>query len=253
MNTNKVIFHSQKTTTTSSSTNTTNTNDTPSTNPHLVTQRNNIVNHNPSFISRKTFRSHSPPLPSCSLPFPQMRCISTNIFSKPSLNPDHFIITNNIIRYVGMTRSEHRYIFLNKTIDNNSSLYNFRWTVRLLTTSPWLGVGLCDSVQVTKNNFKFSSNDAQRNHGSFLISSNKYSWNCNVSSENNKLISISEMKKGEEIKMEYDLSSKRLCFEINGNTLELTCVVPAFPGEKLTPCVVFLHKDDAIEVVSANF
>ena len=239
MNTNKVMFHSHI--------------PPPSTlnnNTHLVTQqRNNIINHNPSFISRKTFRSRSPP----QSPYPQLKCIPTNIFSKPLINPEHFIITNNIIRYIGITRCEHRYIFLNKTIDINSALSKFRWTIRLLTTSPWLGIGLCDYDQVAKNNFKFSSNDAQRNHGSFLISSNKYSWNCNVSAENNKLINISEMKKGEEVKMEYDLLSKRLSFEIDGNMLELTCVVPVFPGEKLTPCVMFLHKDDAIEVVSANF
>ena len=255
MNTNKVIFHSQKTTT-SSNTNNNNTRVDSNVPPLTTTnvnnntqvvaqQRNNPINHNPSFISRKTFRSNTPPQPP--------KCISTNIFTKPIINPEHFIITNNIIRYIGITRCEHRYIFLNKTIDINSSLSKFRWTIRLLTTSPWLGIGLCDSNQVAKNNFKFSSNDAQRNHGSFLISSNKYSWNCNVSTENNKLISISEMKKGEEIKMEYDLLSKRLSFEINGTMLELTCVVPVFPGEKLTPCVVFLHKDDVVEVVSANF
>ena len=254
MNTNKVIFHSQKTTTASNTNVVSNAPPLTTTNTVNNTQivpqhRNNTINHNPSFISRKTFRSNTPPQP----PFPHTKCISTNIFTKPIINPEHFIITNNIIRYIGITRCEHRYIFLNKTIDINSSLSKFRWTIRLLTTSPWLGIGLCDCNQVAKNNFKFSSNDAQRNHGSFLISSNKYSWNCNVNTENNKLISISEMKKGEEIKMEYDLLSKRLSFEINGTMLELTCVVPVFPGEKLTPCVVFLHKDDAIEVVSANF
>jgi hypothetical protein len=68
-NTSKVIFHSQKTTsnndvvnvTSSTTTNNNNSNNNNNNTPFVTQQRNNTINHNPSFISRKTFRSTTPP------------------------------------------------------------------------------------------------------------------------------------------------------------------------------------------------
>ena len=58
----------------------------------------------------------------------------------------------------------------------------------------------------------------QSSHGAFLISSNDYSWNCNVPEENNAYIKAG-IRKGMKITLKYNNKSQELTF-ITDNNIE---------------------------------
>ena len=49
-----------------------------------------------------------------------------------------------------------------------------KWTVKIIKLVSWIGVGVCHKDKIVSENFNF--NYSNIGHGSYLISSNGYSW-----------------------------------------------------------------------------
>ena len=173
-----------------------------------------------------------------------------------SLNMSNFIcVDGNIARYHCTAKPEHRFLFAQTSFDVNSYSGKYSFSVKFHNTSVWIGVGLCDKEQVIANKMKFASPIRNFNHGCYIISSNAYSWNCSISAENNVVIEqnkMPNMTKGSTIDIEFNQKLKTLVFKGN-KTVTLSNVVPITKGNtKLTPCVLFLHTGDSIEMHIKN-
>jgi hypothetical protein len=49
-----------------------------------------------------------------------------------------------------------------------------KWQIKIVKLASWIGVGVCHINEIKKANFNF--NYTNTGHGSYLISSNGYSW-----------------------------------------------------------------------------
>ena len=97
-------------------------------------------------------------------------------------------------------------------------------------------------------------NDRNAYHGSYLISTNGYTWNCNNEEENNRQIELPEISKGTIMEIIFNKAAKQLTFKVGGSTVKLTNVTPLIAGDKmLTPCVVFLHSGNSVEFLDVKF
>lgn len=178
-----------------------------------------------------------------------------DFFDKQNLKKT-IVVTGKIARYISTEKPEHTYLFVNKSIDVKNCSDLKTWKIKFLTNSLWLGVGVCDKKKVISNNMKFISpkRDQADFHGSYLISSNGYSWNCNEPEENNKVISLPVIEKGSIIEITYNNRAKELIFSVNTYSVKLTKVKPVFENNtKLTPCVLFLHNGNSVEFTDINF
>ena len=92
------------------------------------------------------------------------------------------------------------------------------------------------------------------NNGSFLISINGYSWNCNVLKENNVPINFPNIHdEGIEkiFKVVFNPKKFILSFFIKNKNVPfatLTKVLPISGNNVLTPCIVFIFNGDSVEV-----
>ena len=172
-------------------------------------------------------------------------------FDEKNINK-YIKITNNIAKYQPETISEHVFLFINEIYDiNPKTQKNIIWSIKLITNSKWIAFGLCDKEKVKLNKGKFClpSKIEHFNNGSYLISNNGYSWNCNNIKENNKKFDFPRFDKiKNEFILEFNAFENKLKFFSSGKSLcILNNVIPLVSPYKLTPCVVFLNKNDCIE------
>ena len=165
-------------------------------------------------------------------------------------------IVGTLARFTSNTRPEHTFLFTSKNIDTTTCSDFPSWKIKFLSSSLWLGVGLCDKKKVLTNKMRFVSprNDRNAYHGSYLISTNGYTWNCNNEEENNRQIELPEISKGTIMEIIFNKAAKQLTFKVGGSTVKLTNVTPLIAGDKmLTPCVVFLHSGNSVEFLDVKF
>ena len=171
-------------------------------------------------------------------------------FDMKNINPN-IKIEDNTARYNVSNVSEHVFLFVNPIFDIDSSNKNtILWTIKLLNLSKWIAFGLCDKEKVKLNKGKFclSSKNEHFNNGAYLVSNNGYSWNCNNLNENNKQISFPSFDENNEFTLEFNPSDSELTFLSKEKVFcKLTSVKPHINPFKLTPCIVFLNKNDCIE------
>lgn len=144
-------------------------------------------------------------------------------------------------------KQAHLFLFSNYKIEHDK---NVSWKVTMLDyTYGWIGIGACIKEVAISNQYKFSSQNKDFYHGNFLISSNKFSWNSNVPSENNlSLPDLPPFHKGIEIIMSFDHQARTLTFKINDYSLTLTSILThPKKGVSLVPCVLFLNMGDNVE------
>ena len=171
-------------------------------------------------------------------------------FDMKNINPN-IKIDDNVARFNTSNVSEHVFLFVNPIFDIDSSNKNtILWTIKLLNLSKWIAFGLCDKEKVKLNKGKFclSSKNEQFNNGAYLVSNNGYSWNCNNMNENNKQISFPSFEENNEFTIEFNPIDSELSFLSKEKVFcKLTLVKPHINPFKLTPCIVFLNKNDGIE------
>ena len=165
-------------------------------------------------------------------------------------------IVGNRITYNSKRKNEHIYVFLDNKFDidlNDKKEKSF--TLKLFCKSSWLAFGLCDKEKVLLNKGKFCMPSISNfNNGSFLISINGYSWNCNVLKENNVPINFPNIHdEGIEkiFKVVFNPKKFILSFFIKNKNVPfatLTKVLPISGNNVLTPCIVFIFNGDSVEV-----
>ena len=151
------------------------------------------------------------------------------------------LITNNKVALNSTGKLEHKYVFANVDLEKDRE-----WKVTLSITSNWAAVGVCLKELVIANKYKFITNNPNFSNATFAISTNGYSWNCNVPAEHNTNIPnfSSPILKGDVVTFKYSAEEKELTYAI-GNKLsgKLTSVNPS-KGFNLVPCLIFLHMGD---------
>ena len=172
-------------------------------------------------------------------------------FDMKNLN-NNIKIDNNYAKFCAQTVTEHVFLFINPIYDINYKEKNIiKWSIKLNNLSKWIAFGICDKEKVLINKGKFclSSKNETFNNGSYLISNNGYSWNCNNSNENNKKIEFPSFEQNQLFIIEFNPILKEISFFDNNKKeiTKLTKVIAHVHPFKLTPCVVFLNKNDSIE------
>ena len=177
---------------------------------------------------------------------PQNKDDFNNIFDVSSLPPG-VIVKENSVKCVENQKTEHKYIFTKFDIDMKNPKIT-EWQVIFHPYSCWIGVGLCDRKQVIENDLKFFATKSLFKSGTFCISTNGYTWNGNMVSENNIHInSFPIIKEGEVGSFYYYPEKKELQYKIGKKyTGKLTQVYPT-KGDHLTVCVLLLNPKDEVE------
>ena len=99
---------------------------------------------------------------------------------------------------------------------------------------------------VINNNYKFTNttSDGKLAHSFFGISSNGFTWNKNVLSENNKKIEGMKFSSNQVVKIFYDATNLTLNFKIDNHNITLNKVY-SDEDTSLVPCIIFLKNGDS--------
>lgn len=140
------------------------------------------------------------------------------------------------------TKNEHKFAMANNVCNDT----NCEWKVTINELSGWLGIGVCLKELVASNKFKFSSSRTTFLHGTFMVSTNGYSWNTNNEEENNKYVDgFPKLKAGDEVKFKFEYDKEELTIKVGSFSFVMTDV--CYPkGNALVPCVVFLMPGDKV-------
>lgn len=169
-----------------------------------------------------------------------------SLFDRVHISP-YFKINNNRVKYDISTRTKHNYLLGSKGIELQNKNCITSWNITLLTQTHWIAFGICDKDRVLYNNLEFPSNQKDFDHGSFLISSNGLTLNSNFSEENNKVIDMPDINKGDKLAFQYNPMTQSLTLSFKESTYYLTHVYPN-RGNKLVICILFFHPHDEIEI-----
>jgi len=158
---------------------------------------------------------------------------------------DLFIINNNIIESKFFMSKKQYYIFFNQKFDiPKTSPKQYIIEFKLLKDTQWLGLGLCDKKVVKNNHFEFfpsRAKDGKRpNIGTYFISTNKMSWNCNNKNQCKKFLQIIH-KKDTLIKCILSPKECELEFKCNNNSIVKFNNVRCFKSDYFSPCLIFLY------------
>lgn len=174
--------------------------------------------------------------------------IDQNIYDKVNKS-NKIYISGPIARYISTGQVEHVFVFGSRGINCAFDKGIFSWNITILTNPKWIAIGLCDKEEVLNNKMKFIMVNPKNKHGSFLVSSNQYSWNCLSEQENNMKISFPKMEKGSNVELAYDIDGNKLTFTSNYKSFTLSKVKPVLPEHKiLTPCILFLNDGDSVKM-----
>lgn len=130
---------------------------------------------------------------------------------------------------------------------------NLEFEMKLVTVKGWIGIGLISKYKYQKNEFKFlkdSKGKAFEDHGSFLLSSNGYSWNCNNEQENNVRVKEGALfSSGDTVKIVFDSLMKTLTFKFMTTQEEYKLTNISINNDiSLTPCAIFLREGDSVTI-----
>ena len=112
----------------------------------------------------------------------------------------------------------------------------------------WIGVGVCLQKIIVNANYKF--NYTQTYHGSYLISSNGYSWS-HSQTQFNSCQNAYNFVDGDIIKITLNLAKKQVSFQ---NTKKSNCITLEIidpPAEDCyVPCVNMCNPGDEVELIN---
>lgn len=147
--------------------------------------------------------------------------------------------------------TKHEYCFTHFDIDPSVKGIVTEWQFKVNVNSSWIGFGLCDKLQVNENKGVFYNGASpDMSNGTFGLSLNGYSWNCNNKQENNvKLKDMKSIGDSEIILFRYYNDKKELRFRLQYQKYEdkLTDVYPK-KSNVLTVCVLFISGENQVEL-----
>lgn len=116
--------------------------------------------------------------------------------------------------------------------------------VKVLKLKGWIGLGICLHNVIVNGNYKF--NYTQNFHGSYLISTNGYSWSHSQTAFNSAQKSFI-YSEGDVIKISYEVEKRRVLFEnpkkMSSFSLE---VIDPPSGDYYVPCVNMCNPGDEV-------
>ena len=77
-----------------------------------------------------------------------------------------------------MESSGQRFAIIEPSVSGFGNSSKMRWGIKIKKFIGWVGIGICLKNMITKANYHFNYNNI--GHGSYLISSNGYSWSHSV-------------------------------------------------------------------------
>ena len=122
-----------------------------------------------------------------------------------------------------------------------------RWGIKVKKFVGWVGVGICLKNSISAANYHF--NYTNIGHGSYLISTNGYSWSHSVK-EFNSAFKTFQFTVNDIIYIEYDPKEGKLRFQKNtgAEKFELD-IQPPPSGDNYHPCINLCSTGDAVELV----
>lgn len=199
-----------------------------------------------------------------------------SLFNKKKIN---FVFDDRnkdgIVKFEGAKKSNfnnqnpdilRHYIYLRTQNDFNSEAEKteFKWTVKILNNTQFIGVGLADKNVVINNNHQFFSTDQTFYNGVFCLYSifmhdrNKNQilpWHPNNRLLNNYVVNFPPFVFGQEITMVYNTYYKSLIFTTKFKykkkewNYRMKNVIPLDKVERtLTPCIIFYFPGDQIQI-----
>jgi len=161
-------------------------------------------------------------------------------------NKDKFKISNKIIETKSLKADKQYYIFFNKKYDiPRTSDKNYKIKYKLLKDTNWIGMGICDKKVVENNGYDFNptkqqKEDKKHNIGTYLISTNQISWNCNNLKQCKKFDTMIN-KANTEIELILNPIECELEFRHKNNLIIKFNDVRCFKSDCFSPCLIFLH------------
>ena len=169
-------------------------------------------------------------------------------------------LSNNRAKLHERAKYQYSYLFSNyniNCINNYESSYFIKWSVTLLSETKWIGCGLCSKNEVINNNYSFQpAVKPDGIKGVFIISSNGYGFNCNKN-DSQVIINHSLTNIGDVMEFYYYPKKKELivhfkCIDNRVFTGKMNEVYPR-EGFFLTPCIVFIHSGNEIELSKFSY
>ena len=122
------------------------------------------------------------------------------------------------------------------------------WGIKVKKFVGWIGLGICLKNIIKNANYHFNYNNI--GHGSYLVSSNGYSWSHSVK-EFNSAAKTFHFTVNDIIYMEYDPMDKKLRFRKNkGNEkFELSITDPP-ANDEYHPCANICSNGDSVEIIN---
>jgi len=171
-----------------------------------------------------------------------------NIYDLIPMKRDSFITTNNIIESKPPTLNKHHYVFFNKKYDipkKDDNIYKIKY--KLLKETKWLGLGICDRKIVEENNYGFIPKNEKENKkenkksniGTYLISTNKTTWNCN-NLKQCKMFDTVINRANTEVELILKPRDCELEFKYKDNIITRFTDVRCLKSDCFSPCLIIL-------------
>lgn len=172
------------------------------------------------------------------------------VFTWSQLMKGHKIkVTGNIAEQAGMESSGQRFILIEPSLNPlGGAKVKMNWGLRIIKFVGWVGIGICLKNAIVKANYHFNYNNI--GHGSYLISSNGYSWSHSVK-EFNSAFKTFQFNINDIVYLEYDPIELKLRFRKNkdGETFELALVPPP-DNDEYYPCANICSSGDSVELIN---
>ena len=120
------------------------------------------------------------------------------------------MINGNIAEQTGMEAAGQRFILMNKNLNTNTR--KKAWGIKIKKFGGWIGIGISLKKQIATANYNFHY--TVLGHGSYLISTNGYSWS-HSEKEFNSAFKCFTFSVGDTVYMEYNPHTRKLKFRKN--------------------------------------
>ena len=112
----------------------------------------------------------------------------------------------------------------------------------------WIGLGICLQKAIVNANYKF--NYTQTYHGSYLVSSNGYSWS-HSQPEFNSHQNAYNFLEGDTIKIAQSTTKNEVTFQNTKKSAKIRLEVADPPaGDYYVPCVNMCNPGDEVELIN---
>lgn len=118
------------------------------------------------------------------------------------------------------------------------------WGIKVVKFVGWIGIGICLQKQISKANFHFHYTNT--GHGSYLISTNGYSWSHSVKEFNSAFKSF-QFNVNDTVYVQYDPVEKKLRFKKNKSNEKFSLDIVDPPADDdFCPCVNICSNGDSV-------